>query len=51
MVSVTGLAVAPAMSSAAGCSAKSDYPANFRSPWGVNPGVNNNRLEITGGSF
>ena len=23
----------------------------WRSPWGINPGVGNNRLEITGGSF
>jgi hypothetical protein len=25
--------------------------AYFRSPWGVNPGTNNNRIEITGGNF
>jgi hypothetical protein len=53
-VSVTGLAVSAGsvLSGRLSCVGTDGVQmAGFRSPWGVNPGVNNNRLEITGGSF
>ena len=51
LVSVTGLAVTAGDVISARLFHPSPGMSMFRTPWGVNPGVGNNRLEITGGSF